>query len=95
MEVNFLDRVRICKRILGNTTMVTKLRIEQALTTTRRRVEEQNVTFPEILNIYESDTREHLTTDTEYHWEKTSQYKLWKGLRSHKVLLDSLQPSGE
>ena len=98
LEISFLQQTSDCKFSLGNTTEeaeLSKSYLDDNLSYIRSRVSQKNVTFNSVLQNYESDVLRYVIKGMDYDWEKTEDHKLWKGLRSHKALLDVLQTSCE
>ena len=96
LEVSFSQQTSQCKSTLGNTSdnaELSKSYLKQKLSSIRRSVFQKEVNYRHILEEYNSDVIEHVTSGMDYSWEKTEDYNLWRGLRSHETLLETIKNS--
>ena len=96
LEVSFSQQTSQCKSTLGNTSdnaELSKSYLKQKLSSIRRSVFQKEVNYSYILEEYNLDVIEHVTSGMDYSWEKTEDYNLWRGLRSHEALLETIKNS--
>ena len=96
LEASFLQQTSECKSTLGNTSddaELSKSHLKQKLSSIRRGVFQKAVNYSHVLDEYKSDVIEHATSGMDYSWEKTEDYNLWRGLRSHESLLETIKNS--
>ena len=96
LEASFSQQTSECKSTLGNTSdnaELSKSYLKQKLSSIRRNVFQRAVNYSHVVDEYNSDVIEDVTSGMDYSWEKTEDYNLWRGLRSHESLLETIKNS--
>ena len=98
MEESFLQQTSQCKASLGNASEHAQLPVEylrERLTSIRATVTGRGGNYTRLMEEYTTGVIEPVVKEVQHSWTNTEDHTLWRGLRSHEALLQTLKHSCE